>query len=193
MLLILRFCWQKEKLETLAPTFEIEGVSAAREGTDGTEFLVHWVGGTEMWGDGATTWQTLSTDAVLAVWEKLAERESVLSKLESAGSTEIAPLQSQLAELPQVGSSGIVDSWISARIRGHWSKGEVKQYMGPPSHHFKIKFEEFKQGQADQDDGIYDLLGVDFDWRFASAPEPTVTVSTESTRARGRVARRNRQ
>jgi hypothetical protein len=45
-----------------------------------------------LWGDGATTWQSLSTDAVLAVWEKLAERELVLSKLESAGSTEIVQL-----------------------------------------------------------------------------------------------------
>ena len=76
-------------------------------------------------------------------------------ELERARATEIATLQSQLAELPQLGSSGIVNSWINARIRGHWSKGEVKEYLGPPSHNFKVMFEEFKQEQADQDGGLY--------------------------------------
>ena len=77
-------------------------------------------------------------------------------------------------KLSLLGSSGIANSWISARNRGHWSKGEVKEYLGPPSHIFKVKFEEFKQGQADEDDGLYNLLGADFDWRSTAAPEPAI-------------------
>ena len=187
------FIRQKEKLEDEhEPEYSIERVSAVRElGTDGPEFLVHWEGGVAVWGGQATSWQTLPVESVLAVWERLDERTSLREQLdaEQSGSATSRAIEHQLAELPEVGSSGVVNKWISAKIRGHWSKGQIKQYMGSPSHHFKLKFEEFKQGEADKDDGVYDLLGADFEWRFTTAPKPTAAIES----AQGRVARRTRQ
>jgi len=143
-----------------------------------------------VWGDQATSWQTLPVESVLAVWEKLDERASLREQLdaEQANSAASRAIELQLAELPAIGSSGVVSKWIRAKIRGHWSKAEIKEYMGSPSHHFKLKFEEFKQGEADQDDGVYDLLGADFEWQLSSAPKPAASI--ESTQ--GRVARRSR-
>lgn len=172
-------------------TYEIERVSGARQGADGKpEFCVHWAGGERAWGNAATTWESIPHDTVLAVWEKLAARKATSIELESASGSERAALHNQLASLPQEGSSGVVEAWISAKIRRHSSKAQITEYMGPPSHHFKLQFEQFHVGQADPDDGTYDLLGAEVDWQFASAPQSSSS-SIESTRAR--VARRNRQ
>lgn len=170
-------------------TYEIERVSGARQGADGKpEFCVHWAGGERAWGNAATTWESIPHDTVLAVWEKLAARKATSIELESASGSERAALHTQLASLPQEGSSGVVDSWINATIRGKKSKAQVVEYLGPPSKKFKIKFEEFKQGQSDPDDGQYDLLRAEIEWEFASAPPSVCPVQI----ARARVARRNR-
>ena len=75
--LIVRSVRQKEKLTPDGDerVFGIESVSAGREGRDGAEFLIHRAGGDEAWGDGAATWQSLSKDAVIGVWERLAAAE----------------------------------------------------------------------------------------------------------------------
>jgi hypothetical protein len=169
---------------------EIDSVTACRKATDGKpEFCVHWAGGKRAWGNDATTWESIPQGTVLAVWEKLAAREATSIELEGATGSERAALQNQIAALPQAGGSGIVDRWISATIRNNRSKAQVVEYLGPPSHKFKIKFEEFKQGQSDPDDGQYDLLAAEIRWEFTSAPPSACPIQSIEER----VARRNRQ
>ena len=108
--------------------------------------------------------------------------------MQHKGSSAGRAIERQLALLPEAGSSGIVDQWFSAKIRGKKSKCQNKECMRLPPHQFRLEFEEFKQGQADPDDGTYDLLDAEVDWHFTSPP-PSVT-AIESTG--GRVAPRTR-
>ena len=57
-----------------------------------------------MWGDQATSWQTLPVESVLAVWEKLDERASLREQLdaEQPNSAASRAVELQLAELPAI-------------------------------------------------------------------------------------------
>lgn len=145
-------------------------MSGARKCEGGeVEWLVHWAGGVERWKSDATSWQQLDRQTVLAVWESESEREDIQDKLVSASATEVTDLQNQLSALPQQGSSGIVGRWVQARIRGHWSNAEITDFSNSSSF-FRLKFEQLVLGQADPDDGEYDLLNAEVDWCFTEAP-----------------------
>ena len=183
---------QKQKLdaEVELEECEVESVSACREGSEGEpEFLVHWAGGVEKWQAEATTWQSLDPVTVLAVWEKQSERESIMQGLQSAAAVERDSLQARLEALPRQGSSGVVGAWIDASTRGHKSKAKILDFQDS---RFKIEFEQFKLGEHDPDDGVYDLLNAEISWNFTDPP-PRQLVDSPAVSERGRVARRNRQ
>jgi hypothetical protein len=180
--------FQKEKLdaecEVADPECEIDGISACREGAGGEAgFHVHWSGGIDKWKGDATTWQALESDKVLAVWEKQGERESIMLEGSSAINRD-----ARLAALPQPGSGGVVGCWIDAVIRGHKSKAKN---VGFQDSRFKIEFEQFKAGEHDPDDGVYDLLKAQIRWNFTDPPPRQLAVSS-AVSTRGRVATRNR-
>ena len=183
---------QKQKLdaEVELEEWEVEWVSACREGSEGEpEFLVHWAGGVEKWQAEAATWQSLNPVTVLAVWEKQSERESIMQGLQSASLVERNSLQARLAALPQQGSSGVVGSWLEAIVRGHKSKCKILEFQAPSS--FKVEFEQWKIGENDPDDGVYDLLNAEISWKLTDPPPRQLAVSS-AVSTRGRVATRNR-
>lgn len=147
---------------------------------------MHWAGGVSKWGVQARTWQALDRDTILAVWEKREERESIEAKLQggSCSTEERGVLESELAELPKAGSSGIVGCWIRAKIRSQYFQAKVLEYDSQSG--FKLEFEQFKTGVADPDDGIYDLMDAQVDWSFTNAPG--IVVGSK----RARVATRTR-
>ena len=168
--------WQKEQLgadgrpaSQPMEEFEMDGVSAGRAGGDGAEFCVHWAGGAAKWGSEATTWETLSPDEVLCVWEREQERESALQQLSGMEGQEREAAQQRIALLPLPGSSGIIGRWMSCRIRGNQSRAQVTAY-DLESKTFTIQFEQFKVGVNDPDDGNYDLLDAEINWEFIDAP-----------------------
>ena len=189
-MLILIVCsfLQKEKLDAEVTqetqNYEIDWISACRElGGGEAEFCVHWSGGVDKWKGDATTWQALEADKVLAVWEKQGERESIMLEGPSAINRD-----ARLAALPQPGSGGVVGCWIDAVIRGHKSKAKIVDFQDS---RFKIEFEQFKAGEHDPDDGVYDLLKAQFRWNFTDPPPRQLAVSP-AVSTRGRVATRNR-
>jgi hypothetical protein len=168
--------------------YEVDHVSAARKRGAVTQFRVHWAGGVERWGDAATSWEPLDRQIVLAAWEKHSEREHVEHQLASANATAASSLQGQLAILPQQGSSGVVGRWVRAKIRGHYSNAKIIEFNASSSM-FKLQFEQFKGGQADSDDGEFDLLDAEVEWNFISALDPQ---HASSPNGQARVARRTR-
>jgi len=168
--------WQKEKRDAdgqpasqPVEEFEMDRVSAGRVGGDGAEFCVHWAGGAAKWGSEASTWETLSPDEVLGVWERVQERESALHQLSSVEGQEREAVQQKIALLPLPGSSGIISRWMSCKIRGKQSRAQVTAHDSE-SKTFTIKFEQFKVGVNDPDDGDYDLLDAEIAWEFIDAP-----------------------
>ena len=105
---------QKQKLdaEVELEEWEVEWVSACREGSEGEpEFLVHWAGGVEKWQAEAATWQSLNPVTVLAVWEKQSERESIMQGLQSASLVERNSLRARLKHgLRRCHSKGAAES-----------------------------------------------------------------------------------
>ena len=168
--------------------YRVDWVSACRKGDDDQpEFLIHWSGGVDKWGTGSATWQPIDSSVVLAVWEKHDLREDIMNKL-GQNANGLAGLQNQLAALPEQGSRGVIDRWISATIRGQKSKGKIIGFVAPK---FTVEFEQFKQGQSDPDDGDFDLLDAEVDWCFTDAP-PSHSHLIDILVGE-RVARRNRQ
>jgi hypothetical protein len=51
---------------------------------------------------------------------------------------------------------------------------------------FKLQFEQFKGGQADSDDGEFDLLDAEVEWNFISSLDPR---HASSPNEQARVAR----
>jgi hypothetical protein len=163
-------------------------VSACRKGNDHQpEFLVHWSGGTDKWGTEAATWQSMDASTVLAVWEKHDLREDIMRQLQHATGLQDQLLCTKLAALPKQGSSGVVGRWINATIRGQRSKAKVVEFVG---RQFKLEFEQFKVGQSDPDDGVYDLLNAELAWNFTHAPGSRTAIANAELQAR--VARRPR-
>jgi hypothetical protein len=182
---------QKQKLdaEVELEEWEVEWVSACREGSEGEpEFLVHWAGGVEQWQAEATTWQSLDPVAVLAVWEKQSEREGIMQELQNVAAVERDSLHARLEALPQQGSSGVVGAWIDASIRGRKSKAKILDFQDS---RFKVEFEQWKIGENDPDDGVYDLLNAEICWNFTDPP-PRQRGNSPAVSTRGRVATRNR-
>ena len=162
----------------------VDWVSACRVAADGQpEYLVHWTGGIERWGKNASTWQSLDSAVVLATWE------SELEQLVSSSSALLHTLDQLLQAAPL--RQPLVGRWIKAKVRGSWSNAEVIGF-NTSSSWFKLQFEQLQTGQADPDDGEYDLLNGEVEWHFTSEPQPLCTSSNLSSSAQERVARRNR-
>ena len=58
---------------------------------------------------------------------------------------------------------------MSCKIRGKQSRAQVTAHDSE-SKTFTIKFEQFKVGVNDPDDGDYDLLDAEIAWEFIDAP-----------------------
>jgi hypothetical protein len=71
--------------------------------------------------------------------------------------------------------------------RGQRSKAKVVEFVG---RQFKLEFEQFKVGQSDPDDGVYDLLNAELAWNFTHAPGSRTAIANAELQAR--VARRPR-
>ena len=111
------------------------------------------------------------------------------ARLQSASLVERNSLQARLMALPQQGSSGVVGSWLEAIVRGHKSKCKILEFQAPSS--FKVEFEQWKIGENDPDDGVYDLLNAEISWKLTDPPSRQ-HVNSPAMSTRGRVATRNR-